>query len=656
MSDRMLNLRAPDISAHEEMLLLRGKNPMTFLYVGYRPGIGFSGALLIDTERRSLSECGKAIDQAVGSSAEIPFSSIRAGIPDGVLGAVIYPSFKGIGPGYQVDQMDALRELILSRFPAQGMNVLSRNTLRQSVSLIEWVNYLSCGDASARVQALRAVPLHTSQILTDPAFHALIDQRASLTPLIMQTAGMTTAEMRRYARIEAHFSTILTRSMDGQNPLSRELTVHPGRFESSILNSDTDRLRSLAIRAANCLRSDQIPRNPEDSAEMLTYISESERLRSALKLGMGPFQHHMRQVKATSDGQVPWGAACAHLQAQLPEQETQDYLKSLSSVMVTGLLIKHLRTQSGVDFESFGRAAHALREKGEPDKADVALLGAYVRTFNSEDYKLADMRSHMVRLIGEGHSLKSLREAQVRWHHVRQTFENEVMTNQDPLSWGALAGEVDLGDVRAIELTSSAALDRQGGEEKHCVATYTATVMGATSKGASLIFSIEEGDRILSTIEIIVKQSQWDKKQLDWKINQNKARGNAEAGPVALEAGERLLKILSNLPLKKVISYLTGMQHNTTQIRDSLALATTRAGGDIVNSDLPERIMATYEDVLPKNLRGIGSEGLLRELSRLVEADVSQQLEKITSVITKNLSEVRLEIDRSQESELQMAL
>ena len=71
----------------------------------------------------------------------------------------------------------------------------------------------------------------------------------------------------------------------------------------------------------------------------------------------------------------------------------------------------------------------------------------------------------------------------------------------------------------------------------------------------------------------------------------------------------RLELDLADLPKRRVREYLTGIRTNATQIRDQLALATTRCGGDVVNPDLPERVLSAYAEVLPKTLRGLDPAG-----------------------------------------------
>lgn len=636
-----LHLKKPDLTGFDELLLLIGRNPKTCLYVGYQPETGFDGGLFVNPQQLPPEDLASEIDLAATRGMVRPrFRPIADGIPPGILLRAVFEPADQPEAGYTPEQISTLSNMIGRRMPEGAIAFLSRKVFqlveRQS-PLIDQVNFLACGDREARLQALMSVPLHMGMILDSREFRGLIDQRAPLTPLIMERAGLTPSEMRRYAQIEARMSTILTRALNGEEPLTRRPAIKPGGLMPEITRMNPTSLRDLAIEAAKIIRADQIPESPEGAVEMLTYVSEAKRLRSALDLGKGPFQRHMSRVPPAAAGEGAWGAACLHLRGQLPERETSDYLRSLSTALVTGLLVSRLRSRPEVEFDRFGRAARVLREKAEPDPEDAASLGAYVQEISKWDYQARSIRADMTELIGEEYTIKSLREAQVRWHHVRQAFENEVMTSREPLSWAPLLGELDLDGVRAVELTSSAALDRQGRLERHCVGGYTGVVMGATSERASLIFSLEREGRILSTIELTVTRSPWDPKNINWRISQNKAAENAEPDDVALRTGMRLRNALAELPKRQVRDYLIGIRTNATHIRDQLALATTRCGGDVVNPDLPERVLAAYAEVLPKTLRGLDPSGLLGELSRVAGADVIERIDAMADQVVRAL-------------------
>ena len=117
----------------------------------------------------------------------------------------------------------------------------------------------------------------------------------------------------------------------------------------------------------------------------------------------------------------------------------------------------------------------------------------------------------------------------------------------------------------------------------------------------------------------------------------------------------RLRDALADLPKRRVREYLTGIRTNATQIRDQLALATTRCGGDVVNPDLPERVLTAYAEVLPKTLRGLDPAGLMGELSRVAGADVTGRIDAIADRIVKALPGPEPATDAPDQTDFQMA-
>lgn len=613
MTEKTLHLRKPDLTGTEELLLLRGANPMSFVAIWYDPATGYDGGLYVDPDGLPLTEIAARLELAGWSDgANRLFVPMVKGPPGNLVLAAIRPEVN-LG-GYSSEQRSELSRMLLSRLPEGGLQVLNRSVLFVDVEPIIWINHLSCGDREARLQALISVPLQTDRLLLDPEFQDRVDRRAPLTDLIAERSSLSAAETRRYAKIEAQLSKALARVAEGREPLEREPDLKPLRYGTPTLRMRATDLRAVAVRAAKRLRADQVPDTPEETVDMLTYVRESDRIRDGLNLSEAPFLRHLRRVPPASAGEGVWARAGKNLQGQVNEQETSDYLGTLSRTMVTAILIDRVRDR--IDMGRLARAARRLREKAEPEMTEALHLRGFVDGLTRERNAMRSVQGAMVRLIGEGHSLKSLREAQVRWHHVQQTLEMGVMSPGSELSWSPLIGEVGFGPVRAVELTSSAALERQGRRESHCVGGYTGTVMGATSERASLIFSLERDGEVLSTVEMSASINPWDKREIRWKVLQNKAARNADPGPEAEAAAEALREHLATLPKKRVRAYLSGIAANATQLRDGLAKLTAELGGDVVSRDLPEQALTTYAEVMPKTLRGLGPDALLGELSR----------------------------------------
>jgi len=653
MSDKLCHMSAPTLTGHDELLLVRGENPMGFLYLGFRAGEGFSGGLMADVSRRPLAECAVAIDSALCAGDPAPFPMIRAEIPPHILTGAIFDPEGGAVHGYLPEQIEAVSRLINERLPEGATGLINRKVLGHDAPLIDWVNYLSCGDREARVQALRAVPLQTGSLLTDPDMKDLVDQRSHITPLVARKAGLKGQQMQIYARIEAQMATLLSRDLNGEPPLTREPIAKTGLINTPLLRMSADVLRELAYAAARVLRTDQVPRSPEDTVELLTYFSESNRIRKGVPLNDLILRKHLSRVTPSTSDEGAWGRACVQLQKKVPVQETTDYLGAVAKALMSGLIVHKMRDLGVVDFHRIGSVAKTLREKGEPEASDGEYMASYVRAIGEAEYRLGGTRRSLTGLIGEGHSMRSLRDAQVRWHHVHHTLGNEVMTSREPLEWAPLLGQVDLGPIRAVELTSSGALERQGRLERHCVGGYTGAVMGATSERASLIFSLEREGEILSTVEMRVLQSKWDKKNPSWEIVQNKAARNADPSPEALEAGDRLKGELATLSAREIRDYLTGIRSNATQIRDTLALVSTRMGADITNPDLPELALKAYAEVLPKTLSGLGVAQFQDALIAYAGADALAEIDRLAERVIKSLPAA--EVDGDEPERLEMA-
>ena len=103
-------------------------------------------------------------------------------------------------------------------------------------------------------------------------------------------------------------------------------------------------------------------------------------------------------------------------------------------------------------------------------------------------------------------SVRELLDLDQRYHRNIARYEDRLDIVTVERNWSGMFGTIDLGNgYRARELTSSKALKAQGRAEDHCVGGYVSRILSSEdhSKGqATMIFSIERDDRILSTAEI----------------------------------------------------------------------------------------------------------------------------------------------------------
>ena len=162
--------------------------------------------------------------------------------------------------------------------------------------------------------------------------------------------------------------------------------------------------------------------------------------------------------------------------------------------------------------------------------------------------------------------VKELLDWSDRYHRNIAQYEDRldfISINRD---WPGMLGTIDLGNgCRARELTSSVALKAQGRAEDHCVGGYVSTILDLDDHSggqAVMVFSLEQNDRISSTVEIMCflecsaedeyKQNECKQKQigqekkycLRTQICQNKARSNKPpscmAGDLAKQVAARL--------------------------------------------------------------------------------------------------------------------
>ena len=130
-------------------------------------------------------------------------------------------------------------------------------------------------------------------------------------------------------------------------------------------------------------------------------------------------------------------------------------------------------------------------------------------------------------------SVRELLDLDQQYHRNIARYEDRldiITVNRD---WPGMLGTIDLGNgCVARELTSSRALKIQGRAEDHCVGGYVSTILNREDHSmgqATMIFSIEQDDQILSTAEINCFREfpeSDNSGQLGMVVCQNKARSN----------------------------------------------------------------------------------------------------------------------------------
>ena len=233
-----------------------------------------------------------------------------------------------------------------------------------------------------------------------------------------------------------------------------------------------------------------------------------------------------------------------------------------------------------------------------------------------------------------------------RYHRNIAQYEDRldiVSVNRD---WPGMIGTIDLGNnCCARELTSSVSLKAQGRAENHCVGGYASTILNQKdhSKGqAVLVFSLEQNDRISSTVEIRCflecstqeqdehrhrhqhqhqhqhqqdeheheqKKYERDKKyHLRTQVCQNKAYGNASPSSVSEDLADRIAVRLEQAGVESFRAYLDGLhealaeQGRISKLEHYIA----ECGLDPRNRAHLEMVWNTLGPALPRRFRRDG--------------------------------------------------
>ena len=170
-----------------------------------------------------------------------------------------------------------------------------------------------------------------------------------------------------------------------------------------------------------------------------------------------------------------------------------------------------------------------------------------------------------------------------RYHRNIARYEDRldiIIVNRD---WPGMLGTIDLGNGCIVrELTSAVELKAQGRAEDHCVGGYVSRVLDREDhvKGqATLIFSLEQNDRILSTVEIRCFREhsasnecrQMRKETLRAHVVQNLAYSNASPCCMALELAKQVVTRVQQAGPETFRTYLDGLLHEARVKQDRIS-------------------------------------------------------------------------------------
>ena len=234
-------------------------------------------------------------------------------------------------------------------------------------------------------------------------------------------------------------------------------------------------------------------------------------------------------------------------------------------------------------------------------------------------------------------SIRELLDLDQRYHRNIARYEDRLDIVTMERNWSGMLGTIDLDNgYRARELTSSKTLKVQGRTENHCVGGYVSKILSSrdhSSGQATMIFSIEQDDQILSTAEIncfrefpesdnpeqlrtkicqnnahstIVESD--NPGQLWTEVSQNSAHSNTSPSDMAETLAKQVAARVQQAGPKAFQTYLDGLHESRMEQEDrfsglALAYHTTECGLDPHNRAHLEIAWENLKPALPKRFR-----------------------------------------------------
>ena len=218
-------------------------------------------------------------------------------------------------------------------------------------------------------------------------------------------------------------------------------------------------------------------------------------------------------------------------------------------------------------------------------------------------------------------SARELLDLDQRYHRNIAQYEDRLDIITVKRDWPGMLDTIDLGNgCIARELTSSAALKIQGRAEDHCVGGYVSRILSSKDHStgrATMIFSIEQDDQILSTAEINCFREfpeSGNPEQLRTEICQNKARSNTSPSRVAEDLAKQVAARVQQAGPKAFQTYLDGL-HEACAEHDrisDLEYHIAECGLDPYNRVHLETAWENLGPALPKRFRRNGLDALIR--------------------------------------------
>ncbi|MFX4300043.1 hypothetical protein [Pseudosulfitobacter pseudonitzschiae] len=630
-----MNLKVTDLSRHAlvrdggytEMLVSEMPDGHFAEIMSFSPDRGLGGATMVRRTKTSLDRVIEAyMDPDAMQGPDVRTS--RDGIHEGLLEEVLRG--KSGRASHDNDQKVALvrmlKTMLKKHLPGDTLDLLrvmppintGRNgEPRQSVRGPN-VTLLTSGDQAARVQAIKANFGLLGLIMKSDELLHLIDNHEPINRFIKDHYDLDRDQFRALRKMTRTASGYIT-----------GLSEDPGfkGVNSITILSDTDRMAEMA----RIVRPDQVPDSWSGLLQMFSKIDVLSGFSRSTGLGDTFVRRAIRTVSADQ-----W-------QEFLPESKggqyafnngISDYLKTTTGIMASAIVMEAVLSKDEKLLYGVSRAASDLLSSKDVsgDALDrLSRVSSFLARPDIESLR-ESVKSEIKEIFGRSASLKELRERSTRWHHINQLLSSRVTSEGVDITWEPLVGKVDLSSSTAIEMTSSTRLAEQGARENHCVGSYAGVILNPPYSGARALFSIEDGEDVLSTVEIEIgaQHDERGRRYLSARSIQHQAHSNTEPSMKAVTAVNDLIEALNLLPQEQLSGYISGIKSNPHGLRQKVGKQITLWGGNIYSDDFSSLGLAAYQDVIPRRLRGDVS-----DIKSFLSNDTQQ---RITSIIGDALS------------------
>ena len=383
-----------------------------------------------------------------------------------------------------------------------------------------------------------------------------------------------------------------------------------------------------------------LPGDPEDAFYALSVLYMAQEIARTCGFGAAPIAQALRQTRAGEWKQTKnalLSVAVRH------NGGIGDYMRFVTRASSAAAVVGVVREAMPGFMERVQDISQRILEDVEIRNDEATLLETYLEVSRRAAQRAlggdgvpgrgVEGWSQIERGLGDAigiyGSLKTFRELAERWHHRNHELASRLKDVPLHLEWSPFLGEASWQEkgITFREQHSNTSLTELGLSQNHCVGSYASVVMAATPEEASLIFTIEQDGKVLSTIEMGVGTI--DSRQVDrlfCDIRQNQAAGNTTPCKLAQEAASELAERLRKLPKTRFESYVQNVSAGVG-LKAKLMRTIEKTDANVTRFDLPEKTAEVLDPVLPKPLRG----GKILDLAMLTPDCMEFLLEDLRS-------------------------